>query len=250
MTSPVRASVAAGESSSAEMSPDTTVTLRDHFAFPAVAVSVALPGRTPVTTPAFDTLTTPGAELVHVGESFRRSSSAVYTLGTSRSCWPATSFVTAGATSMRAAAPGTIRTLTFSMNGLAPGTSAITDTCSAPVEPDVTRPVESTLPSNQPPAFWKRTVASGTALPCASSARAVSRSVSPAATTGAAGLSAIFVTGEAGAAGTSWAASTAGASASRSSGRTRAVTGTPGDGRWTGSIREICVRVAPPRKAA
>ncbi len=101
-------------------------------------------------------------------------------MAVSRRRWPTTIRVTWGATPIRAAGPGTIWISTRSTTGLVPGTRAMTLTASVPVEPERTRPVESTVPSNRPPDPKNRMAASGTGWPCASSARAVSRSVSSA----------------------------------------------------------------------
>jgi hypothetical protein len=70
----------------------------------------------------------------------------------------------------RAAAPGNIFTSTRCTAGRVPVTLAITLTGMVPVDPDMTNPVESTRPSNRPPADWNRILAFSTGLPAESSA--------------------------------------------------------------------------------
>jgi hypothetical protein len=101
-----------------------------------------------------------------------------------------------------AAGPGSIFTSTTSVTGRVPGTSATTVTGMVPVEPERTRPVVSTRPSNRAPLDWtyrKRTLSTG--FPLASSACAVSRSVSRATIVGLAGVTTTFAMGDGG----SWA---------------------------------------------
>ena len=176
----MRASTRDGESSTRAIVFGMTCTARLCSAAPVRAEIVARPAATAVSTPSGDTRTTAGAELFHAIVSSRRSPACEYDAAVSRIRWPATSLVTAGDTVTRAAGPGTMCTSTRSTTGLVPSTRAITLTASVPVEPELIRPVESTFPSNRPPAPKKRIVASGTGWPIESSARATSRSVSPA----------------------------------------------------------------------
>ena len=66
-----------------------------------------------------------------------------------RSRWPATSFAVPGAISIDAAGPGSAWIFTTSNCGRAPASVAVTVTGRIAVEPAVTRPSESTRPSNR-----------------------------------------------------------------------------------------------------
>jgi hypothetical protein len=72
-TSPVRASIRAGETSTRAIVFATTCTGTEAVAAPALAVMVARPGATALTTPSSETRTTPGAELFHAILSSRSS---------------------------------------------------------------------------------------------------------------------------------------------------------------------------------
>jgi len=139
-------------------------------------------------------------ELRQVTVSWRASPSSLVTLAESRSRWPATSFVTRGVIAIRAAGPGTIFTSVRLMYGREPVTSATTATGIVPVEPAVTRPVLSTLPSNRPPAARNNTRTLAMGWPAESRASARNRSVSPGVRTPRAGVSTTSATGEAGSA--------------------------------------------------
>jgi hypothetical protein len=102
-------------------------------------------------------------------------------------------------TSMRAAGPGSIRKSTGSITGRAPGTSATTLNGIFPTELATSIPVESIVPSPCSPRGTKRMLALLTGRPAASSARAVTRTESPAVTVRVRGVTSIRATGEAGA---------------------------------------------------
>ena len=85
---------------------------------------------------------------------------------------------TALATAMRLAGPGTILISSFSITGRWPTRVAEMTIGTVPVEPERMSPSGSTKLSKRPPAAAKRMVAPATSFPCASKARARSRSVS------------------------------------------------------------------------
>ena len=198
MTSPVRAFVAAGVTSSAATQFGTTVTGSSARAAPALAVTVALPGRSATIRPSAPTRTTSGAELRQVMRSSRSSRCAESERPVRSTRCPRTSRSTGRSSSMSAAGPGTIATSTRSMTGSVPGTMAITVTGSVPVAPDDTSPNSSTVPSKCTPAGTNRMRAPAIGVPAESSAWARSRSVSCTTTFGCAGSTTTAAIGEGG----------------------------------------------------
>jgi hypothetical protein len=185
-----------------------------------------------------------GAELFHVSLSSRWSPVAENAVPLSTTRWPTTSLGGAASMETLAAGPGTILTSTTSVTGRVPGTRATTVTGMVPVEPDRTRPVVSTRPSNRAPPDWmyrKRTFSTG--RPLASSAWALSCSVSRAAMTGFAGVTTSLAMGDGGScAAACWAGVCAWSTAT-----TRTVKTLMGGlgGRGTGGASQLWQWVAP-----
>jgi hypothetical protein len=181
-TSPVRARVDTGWTSTLATGVAATSTVQRSDTAPADATIEALPGATASRSPSLDTRTTAGRSLVHCTRSLRRSSAFEYTVAPRRTRWPMASRAGFGDTATRAAGPGTIETSNRSTTGFTPGTIAIAVIGIVPTEPAVSFPVESTTPSKKPPAFRNTMRAFGTGFPASSSSCALKRRVSPATT--------------------------------------------------------------------
>jgi hypothetical protein len=118
--------------------------------------------------PSVPTRTIAGAELVHCTRSARRSPALENTSALSRTRCPTSSRDGRGATSIRAGAPGTMAISKRWITGFTPGVIPTTVTGIVPTEPERTRPVESTAPSNMPPECAKVMRALGIGCPDAS----------------------------------------------------------------------------------
>jgi hypothetical protein len=189
ITSPVRASDASGVTVSEATADGRTWTAIACCTAPTLAVIVARPAATAVTTPTSFTRAMAGADDRHITLSSRRSFFADSTSAPSRMRCPGTSRDGVGLMAMRAAGPGTIRTSNCSTFGASPGMMPTTVMGSVPVDPDTSVPSSRICPSKRAmPLRVQRNVTFGMTLLFASRASARNRTESPATTT--------FCTGE------------------------------------------------------
>src|SRR5262245_31981870 len=148
-TAPVRACTVFGVSVNDAMDPPTTEMGNGFETLPTLATMFAAPAFSAETRPAAFTVATDGFELRHATASVRLSPVAENTRLESLNRCPATSFAVPGAISIDAAGPGSDLISIVSNFGRAPASVAVTVTGSVAVEPAVTRPSESTRPSNR-----------------------------------------------------------------------------------------------------